>query len=186
MELYLVRHSSVDVEKGTCYGQSDVALADTFTQEIALIETLLPETFDDVYSSPLSRCNVLAKALHNADIIEDRRLMEMHFGDWENKKWDDIHSDELSKWMDNFVHQRTPNGENLIDLADRVKSFMVYLRSSNAQKVLVVTHAGVIRCFIALLLKVPYENIFKISIEYGQVVKIKLGSTETEDLLLKF
>ena len=185
MELYLVRHSSVNVEKGTCYGQWDVALADTFTQEIASLKVQIPETFDIVYSSPLSRCNIMAKELQKSDILEDKRLLEMHFGDWENKNWDDLNSDELTKWMDDFVNQRTPNGENLVDLADRVKSFITYLRTTDAQKVLIVTHAGVIRCFIALLLKVPYENIFKLSIDYCQVVKINLGSTEAEDLLLK-
>ena len=33
MEVILVRHTSVDVPKGTCYGWTDVPVRDTFEQE---------------------------------------------------------------------------------------------------------------------------------------------------------
>ena len=35
MEVILVRHTSVDVPKGTCYGQTDVPVAATFEVEAA-------------------------------------------------------------------------------------------------------------------------------------------------------
>lgn len=50
MELTMIRHTSVDVPKGTCYGQSDVALASTFLEEAAAVkEKLLSDSFDTVY-----------------------------------------------------------------------------------------------------------------------------------------
>ena len=36
MEIILIRHTSVDVPKGTCYGQTDVPLKPTFEQEAAI------------------------------------------------------------------------------------------------------------------------------------------------------
>ena len=33
MNIYIVRHTSVDVKPGTCYGQTDVALRPSFTDE---------------------------------------------------------------------------------------------------------------------------------------------------------
>ena len=33
MKLYIARHTSVDVPHGTSYGQTDVALRDTFAEE---------------------------------------------------------------------------------------------------------------------------------------------------------
>lgn len=55
MELILVRHTSVAVAKGTCYGWTDVALSDTFEQEATLTRTALLAyaPFDAAYSSRL-------------------------------------------------------------------------------------------------------------------------------------
>ena len=61
MEVILIRHTSVDVPPGVCYGQTDVPLKPTFEQEAAVTqrepESLLP--FDHVYTSPLTRCVAL-------------------------------------------------------------------------------------------------------------------------------
>ena len=36
MEVILIRHTSVDVPPGVCYGQTDVPLKPTFEQEAAI------------------------------------------------------------------------------------------------------------------------------------------------------
>ena len=36
MEVIFIRHTSVDVPPGVCYGQSDVPLRDSFSQEAAV------------------------------------------------------------------------------------------------------------------------------------------------------
>ena len=61
----MVRHTRVGVPKGTCYGWSDVPVADTFEQEATLTKSRLVEVFADgnpdiVYSSPLMRARKLA------------------------------------------------------------------------------------------------------------------------------
>ena len=62
MEVILIRHTSVDVPPGVCYGQTDVPLKPTFEQEAAVtqenLKAFLP--FDHVYTSPLTRCVRLA------------------------------------------------------------------------------------------------------------------------------
>ena len=62
MEVILIRHTSVDVLPGVCYGQTDVPLKPTFEQEAAVtqenLKAFLP--FDHVYTSPLTRCVRLA------------------------------------------------------------------------------------------------------------------------------
>ena len=42
--------------------------------------------------------------------------MEMNFGDWEMKNWDDIPLEELNPWMQDFVNVRVSNGESFTDL----------------------------------------------------------------------
>ena len=57
MDVFLIRHTSVDVPSGTCYGHTDVALRPTFPEEAARVKQQLDAyTFDAVYTSPLSRC----------------------------------------------------------------------------------------------------------------------------------
>ena len=61
MEIYLVRHTSVDVPAGYAYGQTDVPLRHSFEDEAEVVkETLSAHTFDKVWSSPLTRCVRLA------------------------------------------------------------------------------------------------------------------------------
>ena len=62
MKLYLIRHTSVDVPQGTCYGQSNVPLKSSFEDEAEIVKKNLDGiAFDAVYSSPLSRCRKLAR-----------------------------------------------------------------------------------------------------------------------------
>jgi alpha-ribazole phosphatase len=43
MKVILIRHTRVDVPKGTCYGWTDVPLADTFLKEAAITENNLEQ-----------------------------------------------------------------------------------------------------------------------------------------------
>lgn len=57
MEVFLIRHTKTAVIPGTCYGNSDVDVADSFLEEAGKVrERLKGESFDAVYSSPLQRC----------------------------------------------------------------------------------------------------------------------------------
>ena len=185
MEVYVIRHTQVAVGKDTCYGQSDVSLADTFLQDAEKLKNQLPNDFDAIYCSPLQRCKDLAIVLELNNIQFDSALMEMNFGDWEYKKWNDINQGTLNYWMEEFVNVKTPNGENLLELFDRVKLFLDNLRKQQHKKVLLITHAGVIRCLWAYTLEIPLTNIFKIPVDYGQLLIINLATEQKLDSIKK-
>ena len=170
MEVYLIRHTPVANGKDICYGQSNIPLAETFLHDTAHLKNQLPLEFDAVYCSPLLRCQKLAKALGYENIQLENALLEMNFGQWENKKWNEINQDDLNNWMADFINIKTPNGENLLELFERVKLFMENLRQQKHEKTLIISHAGVIRCIWAYLLEIPLQNIFKIPVDYGQVM----------------
>ena len=92
MRIVLIRHTSVDVEKGTCYGQSDVPVAATFVEEADATKALLDrlEPFDAVFSSPLTRARLLAAHCGYARPRLDNRLKEMYMGKWEMQRYDEI------------------------------------------------------------------------------------------------
>jgi alpha-ribazole phosphatase len=174
MEIYLIRHTTLKIEKGICYGQSDIPLAETFDAEKKILFTQIPEQVDAVYSSPLDRCYQLAELIKTQRINSDRRLLEMNFGDWELKKWDAISEEELNLWMKDFVTVRVPGGENFLDLQKRVADFTMELITKKLETVVIVTHAGVIRCFVAAVLEMSLTNAFKLNIDYSSSTKIHL------------
>lgn len=182
MELSVIRHTRLAIEAGRCYGQSEIDLADSFEAELAGLRARLAPPYDAVISSPLQRCTRLAGAF--ADSIEiDERLLEYDFGDWEMARWDDIDRATLDPWMEDFVNQKAPNGENLVQMHARVAAFIEELRGCDYQRCLVVTHAGVIRCLWASLLQVPLAQIFKLEVGYDEVFNCRLAGNPDEDVV---
>ena len=114
MEIILIRHTSVDVPKGTCYGQTDVPLKPTFEQEAAVtLEKLNAYApFDQVYTSPLSRCTRLATYCGFPEAIHDPRLLELNFGEWEMQNFNDIKDSRLQEWFDDYLNVPATNGES--------------------------------------------------------------------------
>ncbi|NME72437.1 alpha-ribazole phosphatase [Flammeovirga aprica] len=185
MEVYVIRHTAVDVPKDVCYGQMDVPLKSTFEEEVQAYKQSLPEGFDAVFSSPALRCMKLSNVLPFDDIKTDKRLLEINFGKWEGKKWSEIDQEELNPWMDDFVHEPTAEGESLSEMYERVFSFLEELRNKDFEKVLIVAHSGVIRCLWAALLSLPLKNIFKIPVGFGETLIFNLGKEKDYDRIIQ-
>ena len=174
MQVYLVRHTTPNIAKGICYGQTDIDVNENlFTEELKIIKTKLPNNIEAFFTSPLKRCKTLAANL-TSNFLENSNLMEMNFGNWENKKWDEIVSDEFNNWMENFVEVKTPNGENFIELSNRTNLFVDELLQKEYKSIAIVTHAGNIRSIICTVLGLPLANAFRIDLGYGAVVSLKM------------
>lgn len=180
MEIYLVRHTETVAPKGICYGHSDVALTEPYTQIFDQILDQLPSTFDCIYTSPLQRCAKLADhiKLHRGSglsIMKDDRLKELNFGDWELKPWDSIPMYELQPWMDDFVNIPVPSGESMLDLHIRVGHYISSIKKNHSSaKSVVVTHAGVIRSFYAHVQRFDLKDLFTIDVPFGSVHALNL------------
>ncbi|WP_459209892.1 alpha-ribazole phosphatase [Aquimarina rhabdastrellae] len=180
MDIYLIRHTTPDIEKGICYGQSDIGVTADFKHEIAILKSHLPlSTIDKVYSSPLKRCTLLAQDL-KTPVIQDNRLKELNFGSWELQAWDSIPKSELDPWMKNFVTYPVPNGESYISLHKRVMEFFNELKSSTAKNIIVVSHAGPIRALLASLQQIDLKDSFSIPVAYGQISKISIDQQQLD------
>jgi len=173
MEVYLIRHTTPLIEQGICYGQSDLDLANTFPDELEFLKRNLPAEFDAVYTSPLKRCITLAKKFKTPNLFTDARLMELNFGEWEMKKWNEIDQIPLNDWMIDFVNFKIPAGESFMELSYRVAEFMDELKETSSKNIAVVTHGGIIRAVIAGVFEIPLKNAFKISIDYSSITHIQ-------------
>jgi alpha-ribazole phosphatase len=179
MEIYLVRHTAPLVDKGICYGQSDLDVTGSFLEEAEIIQQHLPENIAMVYSSPLQRCTKLATHLFpNHTVQLDDQLMEINCGVWEMKRWDDIPKEEINPWMDDFVNVRIPGGESYVDLFERVTSSYNMVHQQRKPSV-IVAHGGVIRSILSYVTNTPLKESFKVfSLHYGCVIKITGSQNE--------
>ena len=175
MNVYLVRHTSVNVPKGTCYGQTDVPLKDTFEQEALLVyEQLKSISFDKAYTSPLSRCVRLASFCGFEDAEKDDRLKEVNFGDWEMQRFDEIKDPRLQEWYDDYIHVRTTNGESFTDQYNRVAAFLSELKEKNYKNVVIFAHGGVLIDAEIFAKHFALEHAFEHLRPYGSVIKIEI------------
>lgn len=171
MEIYLVRHTQTNTPTGLCYGQTDVLLADSFYDDAREILKKLPANAL-VFSSPLTRCTRLAQLISD-DMILDNRLLEANFGDWENLPFAEIDEKTLQHWTENFVTLAPPNGESFMQLCARIENFWNDLITLKNEHVVIVTHAGVIRGLLAVILKLPPANAFQFNVNVGSIHKLR-------------
>ena len=76
--IYFIRHPKTEAPPGVCYGNSDVKPSLQFLKEaVAKVRFKLDGAEVDIcYSSPLSRCTMLAEALNPDSLMVTSGLIE--------------------------------------------------------------------------------------------------------------
>lgn len=166
MEIHIIRHTQVIVPDGVCFGQTDVDLRGEWKEDLAKVQ--IDPDYDAVYSSPLKRCTQLAEYF-GLNYTKENRLIELSFGDWEMRNWDEIPEEEINPWYSDFIYTFPTNGENLLLLQKRVLDFFGEVQEKHPDdKILIITHSGVIRLLLQKVLEFPLENMFRIQPQHGK------------------
>lgn len=179
MRVILVRHTSVDVPPGTCYGQTDVPVAPTFPEEAQQVQQRLQQLqlqFDAVYTSTSSRAFLLAFFCGYQQARFDNRLKEMFFGRWEMQRYDQIQDPHLQEWYDDFLHQPATDGESFQDQLTRVSQFMDELKQRHAPDatILIFAHGGVLAAARIYAGQVSQEQAFSPLVPYGGMIEVTI------------
>lgn len=143
MALTLLRHTTPDVTKGTCYGMTDLSLADSFEAEVAAVLQNLPKP-RAIICSPLTRCRHLAERIGSEMSLEvsvSSHWREMDFGSWEGTLWSDLPRADLDAWAEDFHRYRDHGGESVAQLYGRVQQGI----AAAPEGALIVTHMGCIK-----------------------------------------
>jgi len=182
MEIYLIRHPTPAVAGGICYGQTDLDITDSLPEEAAVIRRVLPNDIGAIHSSPLQRCTKLAGHLFpSRSVVLHKELMEIHCGEWEMRRWDDLPPEEIDPWMKDFVRVRIPGGENYLDLHERAtgcfKKILTRTDRPGADPAdgiaAIITHGGVIRSILSYITGTPLAASFDaFTLRVGCVVKV--------------
>lgn len=183
MLLTLIRHTSVDVPRGVCYGRTDVPLAPSFPQEAeAVRQALAGRRFDAVFTSPLSRARLLAGYCGFPDAVQDARLRELDFGEWEMKDYNQLFLDDarFRYWSEHFWETAAPGGESLTDQARRVVDFIEDLShrhpDSPAWRCAAFCHGGILALASTLVNGLPLSEAFSAVPPYGSVIDLKIDA----------
>ena len=180
MQIYLIRHPKPLAVLGTCYGRLDVAAGsdETCSAAIALRQRLPASVLQNapIYTSPLSRCATLARALAAPGVpIVDHDLIEMDFGSWEGRSWDTVPREQLDGWAQDLWGYRPGGGENAQAVAARWNRFLSRLRRTNGETAVAITHAGVIRVALALAGRRDLGELAGAPVDYGAVHALALS-----------
>lgn len=160
--LYLVRHGETAWNSEMKFqGHSNVPLSERGRAQARLLARRLANNpITAFYASDLKRAYETAMILaepHGLPVEPLDSLREMNFGVWEGLTMSEIKEKGgglAERWWSDPLHTRIPAGETLKDLACRVNETIsrIIRRYLNGQEVVVVSHGGPIRAFIATTL----------------------------------
>ena len=175
----LLRHG--EVEGDAVYrGINDDSLTDTGWQQMV---TALQDknNWDLIISSPLLRCSEFADLVAEEDNIKleiDDALKEIDFGLWEGLSPDEIlkqDADKLKSWWQCPTRVTPPKGEDFHEFQARIlKSLKQIIESNKGKKVLLITHAGVIRVVLMHVLGMQEENLFRLNVDNASFSQVHI------------
>lgn len=174
--IYLIRHGEViGFETPSYNGHADVGLTGRgVAQYHQLKERLADFGITACYSSDLGRCATGARIICERLGIEPvlmPALRELNIGIWEGMTWAQIVERYPEQWqarLADLVNYRVPDGENLLDLADRaLPAIRGIVENHRGENVLVIGHGGMNRVVLLDAIAAPLSSLFSIEQQYA-------------------
>ncbi|MBI4434489.1 class I tRNA ligase family protein [Candidatus Uhrbacteria bacterium] len=177
VHIVLVRHGEhTDTGSGYRYGK----LTEKGIEQVGeTARALRGEHFDVMYCSPLERTHESAQIISKEvemEPVSDDRLREIDIGALtfeEFQKTAKAIRESGSRIYHTNWKEKFPHGESYAELVERVRSFLADVIERHAgQKVLIVTHGGVMRTVLHLIEHVPIER--KPHTAHAEIMRIAL------------
>ena len=189
--VFLLRHGQTrGSETKRFIGITDVDLDPTgILQASYWKQAFDPINLDAIYSSLLNRCDDTAQLIANGKkVIKTSALNEINMGSWDGQTFDRIKKDQPKEFekrgqcIDTF---KAPGAESFYDVSlraipffnlcakDMGKDMKKGMEKGLGGKILIVTHAGVIRVILCHILKLKLKEMFQIKLSFGQLFVFK-------------
>ena len=172
MRILFIRHAVTDWnQQAKIQGRADIPLNDAGRSQLAA-RVLRPPWLDArCYTSTLARTIETARLLGARQCCPVPALREMHWGDWEGQTLADLRQRDPAGFAENEskgLDFRPVGGESPREVRDRLAAWLASL-SQDLQRVVIITHKGVIRAALSLAsgwdMKVDFSR--KINWHYG-------------------
>ena len=186
----LLRHGESQYSHTLRGHLDDELTAKGWQQMQSTIEQVTDQKWDVIVTSSLKRCACFAEQLaKTADLplLLNSDLKEMYFGEWEGVSTQQIYetSPEL---LTNFWQKPSqycpPQAETLMQFQTRIlkgfQDLLLEMRKQNWQRVLVVTHGGVIKLLSCLAGQQPLDDLLKMQAELGKLYSFEFFEEEEQ------
>lgn len=172
MQLLLVRHGAIDDHAAGRYiGALDRPLSPSGQAQARRLASLLPGEIDRCLCSPMLRARQtaeLALAGHACPTEFLDSLREIDFGRWEGLTFAEIVARDpglVDEWQREALAFQFPGGEQTRHFWQRVGQALQVISSIPAERVLVVSHGGVIRAMLCSLLGLPFDRYLAFAVQ---------------------
>ena len=174
--IHLLRHGQVEgFEQKRYNGQGDIPLTALGRQQSAAFAGRFQHhQLAAIYSSDLVRCRTAADQiaiLQATAPVYREDLRELHIGDWEGQTWQQLEKRYPELWqarLADIVNVAPPAGENLLQLAQRVRPVIEEMVAAHAGgEIVLVGHGGVNRVILLDAIGAPLERLFHIEQDFG-------------------
>ena len=147
MKIYITRHSlTAWNEEKRLQGWKDSPLTKQGKEDaLKLGEYVKTIHIDQVYSSSLLRAKSTARHIFkNENIIEDSRLKEMNFGDYDGEYIQDLKKkhDYFCLWHQPQLSFSLPNGETYEEVVFRLNDFILEKYNEDPQQTIFLYNTG--------------------------------------------
>ena len=165
-----VRHGQSEANTGNYFaGHLDASLtALGIEQAEKMADFVKNYPVTAIYASDLSRAFDTARPIadsFNLSIITDKRLREIHAGEWQNQTFTVLDkNDTYLKWRTGEIPIAPKGGEAIADLFTRVHAALTEIMANHlGETIAVVTHATPIRVLKTEWMGVPLSKLRTIS-----------------------
>lgn len=181
LHLDLLRHGETELGGGL-RGSLDDALTE---QGWAQMRTAVVNggPWDRLVSSPLQRCARFAEELAERlalPLTFESGLQELHFGAWEGHSAAALMETDAEGlglfWNDPYAFT-PPEGEPVADFSARVLSSVARLqRTFEGERVLLISHGGVMRLLLAQARGLPREQLLQVEVGHGALFSLRVAA----------
>ena len=178
--MVLVRHGETDANRaGLLLGRADPPLNELGLQQAeALAAALRREPDPLVITSPLARAQQTAAriaAASGASLETDSRLIELDYGDWDERRVADIPADAAARWRADPTFA-PPGGESLAELRARVAPCEDGLREwARDGTAIVVSHVSPIKALILVALELGDAFAWRLRLDVASISRVAPG-----------
>jgi broad specificity phosphatase PhoE len=141
--------------------------------------------WDVIVTSPLIRCQAFATTLSeqlNTPLITYPNLSEAFYGEWEGKTHNEIKTatpNAYAQFYRDPVNHRPAGAEALQAFSERVmQAFADITTTFQGQHILLISHAGVMRCLIAQALQAPIASQQQIYLPFAKMIRIERNTDQ--------
>lgn len=191
--LYFIRHGETDFNTDPVpriRGRVPVPLNETGLRHAAQAgEFLKNEKITKIYYSNVNRAKQTAEQVHKfhpeADFIEEPLVLDISWGDWEGKTYEEAFGDkEATQFLKDPSVYLVPNGESFYSCVDRMRQFLFKILRSDEDNVCVVSHGTNLNLLGCFIFDAPFKKFWNFYMSACGVTKIVMN--DIDDIRIKY